>query len=1001
MAEIKLYKHNGIAYDKVKKTYELDERIAGIVHATGTGKTPIALSLVKDNPSSKFLYLLPFNGINEHVEEMIEEFGLDINRDFSNMEFMTYQKLSQLSDEEISSLDIDWLIFDEFHHIGAPIWESKIALLIETHPGIKIFGMTAYTVRSRGTIYERDMAEPDGQELFSNKIVSTYDIYDAWLDKVFPKLRYRSAHTKLVEFSSNMEAMLATRKLNDDEYNKYASMLKDIKRRITNAKSAKDIVLANIRLDGKYIYYCPAVSKPGFNDIDTIMAEVRSWFKDLIPEDKIVFYKTTSFDRKDGLINRKAFYNDKTLTGEDASDKLQIMFAINQYNEGIHAPNVNGVIMGRSTSSDIVFFEQLGRALSVREDANEEREKLRQYSIDELKLYAKKMNIIFKDDITKDDLIELIVAPIVIDLADNYSFIEKMENELAHRIETRKKSGKGRGRELSFNEYNFDIVMENHDIYEMLKYLRDRLMKSTFDEWFYFAQKYYETHGDLLIPSNFRTLNGADYDENGYALGTWIIRIRVAYNYRENPDVLKRFSIRPLSEEEIDRILSIGMIFNVADYQWLEMYKLAKNYSEHYGNLKVPNNFRTFDGITYDEEGFPLSTWLKKQRSLYVNTNNMNNLNRTISKERIEMLEQIGMVFDNIPLREWKEMFSLAKIYKKVHGNLDVPQKFKTSDGIIYDENGKNLRQWILSQRKLLSRYEGVPVEELTETVVFKISSLKSIGLVSSVQEAQWEEMFALAQNYYNAHGHLKIPASFKTINGVEYDEKGENLGMWISSQREAYNAKQNPDNKKRTKRKPLTQEKIERLLSIGMIFDYVKYQWDFMYDLAAKFFDFYGHLNINPNFTTSDGITEDENGYKLGLWISRQRKAYNNRLSPVNRGRNTLTPLTDEEVKKLSQIGMVFNFRKNKEEVIEIFKSYGVTFKKGELGIYKISSCELKAKILFLESLGEPVASDGSIHKIFYMSDVNMQATYGISKRQMLEKYTLEKAKRLELKCL
>ena len=46
-----------------------------------------------------------------------------------------------------------------------------------------------------------------------------------------------------------------------------------------------------------------------------------------------------------------------------------IEFAKNQYNEGVHAPNVDGVILGRETRSDIVFFEQIGRALSVRGDS--------------------------------------------------------------------------------------------------------------------------------------------------------------------------------------------------------------------------------------------------------------------------------------------------------------------------------------------------------------------------------------------------------------------------------------------------------------------------------------------------------------------------------------------------------------------------------------------------------------------------------------------------------
>ena len=48
--------------------------------------------------------------------------------------------------------------------------EKFVKKIIETHPNLKIFGMTAYTVRRRGTEYERDMALEGGDQLFSDNI---------------------------------------------------------------------------------------------------------------------------------------------------------------------------------------------------------------------------------------------------------------------------------------------------------------------------------------------------------------------------------------------------------------------------------------------------------------------------------------------------------------------------------------------------------------------------------------------------------------------------------------------------------------------------------------------------------------------------------------------------------------------------------------------------------------------------------------------------------------
>ena len=65
-----------------------------------------------------------------------------------------------------------------------------------------------------------------------------------------------------------------------------------------------------------------------------------------------------------------------------------------------------------------------------------------------------------------------------------------------------------------------------------------------------------------------------------------------------------------------------------------------------------------------------------------------------------------------------------------------------------------------------------------------------------------------LAKNYYEYHGNLKVSQNFKTINGYVYDEAGLNLGTWANTQR-------------RAKRKGiLSQDKEEKLIAIGMIFD-------------------------------------------------------------------------------------------------------------------------------------------------------------------------------------
>ena len=67
------------------------------------------------------------------------------------------------------------------------------------------------------------------------------------------------------------------------------------------------------------------------------------------------------------------------------------------------------------------------------------------------------------------------------------------------------------------------------------------------------AQEYYKHHGDLKIYRNFKTKNGYEYDENGFALGRWISRNRMYYQEER------------LSEERIELLNQIGMYWGIKE----------------------------------------------------------------------------------------------------------------------------------------------------------------------------------------------------------------------------------------------------------------------------------------------------------------------------------------------------------------------------------------------------------------------------------------------------
>ncbi len=925
-----LYDHNADSYKKIKSAFETGEDVVGIVHATGTGKSYNALQLAYDNKDKKIVYVVPSNGIIEHIKKIIEDNpNLDLKKDFPNLEFRTYQSFVSLSKDEIRDINCDLLVLDEFHHIGAPIWGARINTMIETHPEIKIFGMTAYTVRDRGTSYERDMANPDTDELFSGKIESRYDLCDAMIDGVLPKPIYKSAYTNLYELESKLEERVQRLDASKKEYQEYMSILSDVKRRIHEAPSIPAILRKSIKPNGKYIYFCPPVVEEGTNDIETIKKQALEWFKQFVSEEDIIFYTSTSDMGEEGKLNRDAFYDDVTLDGEKIDNKLRIMFAINQYNEGIHAPNIDGVIMGRGTTSDIVYFEQLGRALAVRGNTKDMFLKLEKHSIEELIEMCKKRDILIKENTSKEELIEKLIAPVVIDLTNNYDFIKELENNLKNRIKDKQSRGLDNHRDIKIRDASFDIEMENQNLFEMLKYVNDRLTM-TWEDYYELAKNYYETHGNLEIPQNFKTNDGFTYDENGIKLGVWIRNQRINFS--------------DLSKEKQQLLQKIGFVLNVYDDQWMKMHELAKIYYNHYGNLEIPQNFRTNDGFTYDENGIKLGTWISRQRMNFSD----------LSKEKQQLLQSMGFIL-NLRDKSWQKNYELAKNYYETHGNLEIPQNFKTNDGFDYDENGIKLGAWIRNQRL---RFLDLSKE--------KQQLLQSIRFILNVNEENWQKNYEFAKIYYEHYGNLLIPKNFKTNDGYTYDENGIKLGAWIRNQRKIF--------------LKLSKEKQQLLQSKGFILNPRDKNWQKNYELAKNYYEKYGNLEIPYNFKTNDGFTYDENGTKLGIWINNQRVHAN----PES-----------EKGKWLLSIGMIWNIKKNNSQILDVCIQQGIDRIKNKSILNHISIQELQSKIEFLNSNNIPIVDEnGLLMDIFSMSSSDMKEKYGISLEELISEYYIKNQK-------
>ncbi len=924
---LNLYPHNIEIYDKVKHAYLSGEDIVGILQATGTGKTYLGLQLALDNKNKKIVYVTPYKSIIEHIKEIIDSNPyLDFEKDFSHVKFINYNTLNTLSDEELQDLDLDMLILDEFHHIGAPVWGSKIEKIIDSHNNLKVFGMSAYSVRDRGTSLERDMALPGGNEIFSDKIVSNYDLVDAMLDGVLPFPIYKSAYIRLLQLEEMLEDKVKIKYDKNPNLTKYLRILTDLKKQIAHGLDTKELLFNNLKSDGKYIYFCPVTQIKGNNDIKTIVKE----FSDFLisrgyKEDDFEFYITTSEDTVGGRINRLAFYNDISLDGKNVSSKLRIMFAINQYNEGVHAPNVNGVILGRFTKSDIVFYEQIGRALSVRGDTIKKIEEYSKLSIEEIKVKCRELDITYDDKMTKSDLIERLVAPTILDLVGNIAFMKDLMNQVKVRAMERVNSGKKVKRTIKFTDNSYELDVVGISLLEELMKIKYEFEPKIWEECYELAVNYFKTYGNSDISRSFKTDDGILYSEYGYALGNWVAEMRRKYNEGT------------LEQDKIDKLNLIKFKFRLRK-TFNESYELAKEYYETYGNLRVPYNYITLDG-------FNLSMWIFNIRSLYKKGK--------LDSAKIDMLNKIGMIWN--PIRSWNESYDIAVKYFNIYGNLDLEEDYIVDDFSLLD--------WLNYQRKLkLDSKLSKQKQELLDKLNFNWSLEQDVVL----EKLDWYGMYELAKKYFLEYKNLKVKRGFRTFDGITHDDNGYRLGAWISRQR---NFKKN--NK-------LTSEQIKALDGINMIWNenIVYKTWDESYEIAKKFYMTFGHLSVGTGFKTIDGCSYIEDGYDLGSFIYLQRKKYDRNL------------LSDEQISKLDAIGMIWNINKNYARIKQIFKDYGINSRKYAPLVKHLSLKEFGCKVNYLVANGLKIVDNKTLHEIFNMSEANMIVKYNISRKELLDNY-------------
>ena len=475
---------------------------------------------------------------------------------------------------------------------------------------------------------------------------------------------------------------------------------------------------------GKYIVFCAS-----FDHMNEMADKAKEWFAKVDTEPHI--YKAYSNDPAAS----KAFSAFKA----DVSKHLKLLYSIDMLNEGINVDDIDGVILLRPTVSPIIYKQQIGRALSA----------------------GKKSNPVIFD--------------IVLNIENLYS-IGAVEEEM--QIATA--YYRSLGEESSIVNDSFSIYDEVKDCRELFSRLNDVLTVS-WQTMFEQAKKYYSENGDLEVPARFITNDGYSlghwiYNQRAVRKGqqtgnlseeqieklnsigmrwdlytdySWEKNFNAAKDYYEKNghlDVPSRFVTRDglplgewlsslrtwessgihpkyLSAERKKQLESIGMIWSKLDYYWEQNFSEALRYYRKNGDLIVPSNFVTDNGVR-------LGSWIFRQRKLHSGSCK----GTPLTAEQTARLNSIGMVWE--PEDPWLMSFNLVKGYYKEHGNINISQSTVV--------NGVWLGKWIAEQKKRLKsgKHSDKQREYLNNLPLEDVSNIVQ-GSFSCIIDNQKYEFFS------------------------------------------------------------------------------------------------------------------------------------------------------------------------------------------------------------------------------------------------------------------
>jgi superfamily II DNA or RNA helicase/SOS-response transcriptional repressor LexA len=318
------------ALDNIEDLRLQGKNKALLISATGTGKTYLSAFDVQKCKPKKFLFVVHRLTIAEKAMATFKELLGDnikmgiysgVHRDIeADYLFSTVQTISKLDHlNKFAHQHFDYIVIDETHRAGA---ESYKKIMDYFKPDF-LLGMTATPERTDGA---------DIFELFDHNIAYEIRLHRALEEGMLSPFHYYG----VTDLTINEEEIDTLAKFNQ-----------------LKAQERVDRIIEKVELFGcddgevRGLVFCA-------DNKDSLQLSL---------EFNRRGYKTIALTGNNDENDRQQAI--RRLESEIETDKLDYIFTVDIFNEGIDIPKVNQIIMLRPTQSAIVFVQQLGRGLRL------------------------------------------------------------------------------------------------------------------------------------------------------------------------------------------------------------------------------------------------------------------------------------------------------------------------------------------------------------------------------------------------------------------------------------------------------------------------------------------------------------------------------------------------------------------------------------------------------------------------------------------------------------